>query len=76
VRTTKHGPHAVLELTIAEGRNRQVRRMCDAIAHPVERLRRTHIGPIHDRRLGTGELRRLTDREVGLLTRGPAPGRA
>ncbi|HVT46190.1 MAG TPA: pseudouridine synthase [Vicinamibacterales bacterium] len=68
VRTTKHGPHAVLELTIAEGRNRQVRRMCDAVAHPVERLRRTHIGAIHDRRLGPGEIRRLTEREVRALT--------
>jgi 23S rRNA pseudouridine2605 synthase len=62
----------VIELTIAEGRNRQVRRMCDAIAHPVERLRRTHIGAIHDRRLGLGEIRRLTEREVRALT-GVAP---
>ena len=36
----------VLRITIHEGRNRQVRRMCEAVGHPVTRLVRTRIGPI------------------------------
>src|SRR5690606_38997862 len=41
----------VLRLTIHEGRNRQVRRMCEAVGHPVLRLVRVRIGPISDRNL-------------------------
>jgi pseudouridine synthase len=58
---------AVLEITIHEGRNRQVRRMCDAIAHPVERLRRIAIGPIEDRRMKPGQIRDLTGAEMASL---------
>lgn len=50
----------LLRLTIHEGRNRQVRRMCDAIGHPVRRLVRTRIGPLTDRTLAPGEWRELT----------------
>ncbi len=50
----------VLRLTIHEGRNRQVRRMCEAVGHPVERLVRTRIGPLADRSLRPGEWRELT----------------
>ncbi|MGI8792309.1 MAG: pseudouridine synthase [Acidimicrobiales bacterium] len=57
----------VLRVTIHEGRNRQVRRMCDAIGHPVLRLVRTRIGPLADRRLKPGEWRRLTAAEVRAL---------
>ena len=64
---TRSGEQAVLELTIREGRNRQVRRMCDAIAHPVERLRRTRVGPVADGRLRPGELRDLTPAEYHAL---------
>jgi 23S rRNA pseudouridine2605 synthase len=64
---SKRGPQAILEMTIHEGRNRQVRRMCDAIAHPVSRLRRTRFGPITDARLGPGELRELTPHELRAL---------
>ncbi len=49
----------VLRLTIHEGRNRQVRRMCEAVGHPVRRLVRTRIGPLSDRRLAPGEHREL-----------------
>ncbi len=46
-------------ITIREGRNRQVRRMCEAVGHPVQKLRRVRFGPISDRRLRPGE-RELT----------------
>jgi 23S rRNA pseudouridine2605 synthase len=62
----------VLRLTIHEGRNRQVRRMCEAIGHPVVRLVRTRIGPIADRRLAPGEWRALTTHEVRSLERAAA----
>ena len=54
----------LLRLTIHEGRNRQVRRMCEAVGHPVTRLVRTRIGPLTDRTLGPGEWRELTGAEV------------
>jgi 23S rRNA pseudouridine2605 synthase len=57
----------VLRLVIAEGRNRQVRRMCEAVGHPVRRLVRTRIGPVADRRLPPGSWRALTTDEVRSL---------
>jgi len=69
------GPRGLIELTIREGRNRQVRYMCDAIGHPVDRLRRTRIGPIADPSLAPGDFRDLTAAEVrALTTTRPAPG--
>jgi 23S rRNA pseudouridine2605 synthase len=53
----------LVRITIHEGRNRQVRRMLEAVGHPVERLVRVRIGPITDRRLPPGEWRLLTDDE-------------
>jgi len=61
------GPQALLAFVIREGRNRQVRNMCDAIGHPVVRLRRRRIGPIIDEHIRPGEFRDLTEREVALL---------
>jgi 23S rRNA pseudouridine2605 synthase len=58
---------AAIELTIHEGRNRQVRRMCEAIGHPVRRLVRTRIGPIADARLAPGSWRSLQSAEVRAL---------
>jgi pseudouridine synthase len=58
---------ATLELTIREGRNRQVRKMCDAIGHPVDALRRVAFGPIRDRRLKPGHWRDLTEDEIRKL---------
>ena len=57
----------VLRITIHEGRNRQVRRMCAAVGHPVERLVRTRIGPLSDRRLEPGAWRLLDQAEVRAL---------
>lgn len=70
----------VLVLTIREGRNRQVRRMCEAIGHPVDTLKRVRFGPISDRRLRAGEWRDLTEPEVARLKTlakrpPPTPGR-
>ena len=57
----------VLRLVIHEGRNRQVRRMCQAIGHPVRRLVRTRIGPVRDTQLAPGRWRRLSADEVRAL---------
>jgi pseudouridine synthase len=57
----------LLLITIREGRNRQVRRMCEAVGHPVRALTRTAIGPIRDRRLKPGEWRDLTAAEIRRL---------
>jgi 23S rRNA pseudouridine2605 synthase len=57
----------VLRITIHEGRNRQVRRMCEAVGHPVTRLVRTRIGPLRDHRLAPGTWRLLTQDEVRQL---------
>jgi pseudouridine synthase len=59
--------HVVLVMTIREGRNRQVRRMCEAVGHPVRTLTRTRIGPLEDRRLRPGRWRELTPQEVRAL---------
>lgn len=66
----------VLKLTIHEGRNRQVRRMCEAVGHPVRRLVRTRIGPISDARLKPSQWRVLSTAEVEALYRAVAKGPA
>ena len=57
----------VLHVTIREGRNRQVRRMLEAVGHPVRSLRRTRFGPLTLRGLETGTWRELTAPEVEKL---------
>jgi 23S rRNA pseudouridine2605 synthase len=59
----------VVRLIIHEGRNRQVRRMCEAIGHPVLRLVRTRIGPLRDPSLRPGAHRLLVRDEVRALER-------
>ena len=66
----------VVQITIREGRNRQVRRMLEAVGHPVRELARTRIGPLTDRRLRAGTWRDLTPEEVTklrALANRPAP---
>jgi 23S rRNA pseudouridine2605 synthase len=63
----RRGRTAAVEIGIHEGRNRQVRRMFDAVGHPVRRLVRTRIGPLRDERLGPGEWRAVTPAEVRAL---------
>ncbi len=57
----------VLRIVVHEGRNRLVRRMCEAVGHPVRRLVRTRIGPISDPGLGPGSWRPLTVSEIRAL---------
>ena len=63
----------VLRIVIHEGRNRQVRRMCDAVGHRVLRLVRTRIGPLSDPSLGPSSFRRLTFEEVRGLSAAATP---
>jgi 23S rRNA pseudouridine2605 synthase len=63
----RHDDRAAIEITIHEGRNRQVRRMCEAIGHPVRRLVRTQIGGLRDFDLATGTWRPLERSEVRSL---------
>jgi 23S rRNA pseudouridine2605 synthase len=58
-----------LELTIHEGRKRQVRRMCEAVGHPVLELRRVALGGLRLGALAAGGHRRLTAAEVERLRR-------
>src|SRR5712671_4726432 len=60
---------ATLVITIREGRNRQVRNMCEAIGHPVDHLKRVAIGPIRDSKLKPGAWRDLHDDEIARLRR-------
>ena len=66
---TKAG-RALVELTIHEGRNRQVRRMCDAIGHPVITLERIRLGFLTLEGLSAGQFRPLTTTEVERLKQG------
>jgi 23S rRNA pseudouridine2605 synthase len=59
----------VVRLTITEGRNRQVRRMLEAVGHPVDRLARTRIGPVADPALKPGHWRELSPAEIASLKR-------
>jgi 23S rRNA pseudouridine2605 synthase len=69
-------PTATLLITVREGRNRQVRKMCEAIGHPVDRLKRVAIGPIQDRGLKPGMWRELTADEVKQLRDASRPSAA
>jgi len=63
----------LLRIVIHEGRNRQVRRMCEAVGHPVRRLVRTRIGPVRDIRLAPGQWRALSPTEVRALATAASP---
>lgn len=65
----------VLRIVIHEGRNRQVRRMCEAVGHPVTRLVRVRIGPLRDSTLQPGHWRELTLEELRALTQAVAQER-
>lgn len=63
----RKGDQAIIEIVLKEGRNRQVRRMCDAIAHPVARLKRVRIGNVTDATLRPGQFRELAAEEIRSL---------
>ena len=63
------GPEAIVEIVITEGRNRQVRHMCDAIGHPVVQLKRTRIGSLKIGTLRPGQARSVTPEEIKSLVR-------
>lgn len=63
-----HGSRSSIRLSIHEGRNRQVRRMCEAVGHPVVRLVRERIGPITLDGLPAGAWRPLTPAEIEALS--------
>jgi 23S rRNA pseudouridine2605 synthase len=65
-RVRRRGP-AEIEITNHEGKKRQVRRMCDAVGHPVRALQRTAFGPLRLGALAPGEHRRLRAAEVERL---------
>ncbi len=57
----------LIELTIHEGRNRQVRRMCEAVGHPVLALERVAFGPLGLDGIASGEHRRCSAQEIEVL---------
>jgi len=63
----KTGSHSWLKITIHEGRNRQVRRMCEALDFSVSRLKRIGYAFLNDRDLQSGHYRHLTSQEVMML---------
>jgi 23S rRNA pseudouridine2457 synthase len=67
IRFRKNIPTAWLELTLREGRNRQVRKMTAAVGHPTLRLVRTRIGTLKLAGLQPGQNRKLTNPEVAQL---------
>ncbi|PYZ99187.1 pseudouridine synthase [Alteribacter lacisalsi] len=67
IKGNKQKDNAIVELTIHEGRNRQVRRMLEAIGHPVEKLKREQYGFLTLKGLNAGEFRELKPHEVKKL---------
>jgi 23S rRNA pseudouridine2605 synthase len=61
------GDKTLLQVSLHEGRNRIVRRLFDAVGHPVRRLSRISVGPVKLGQLGLGEMRELTRDELGTL---------
>ena len=64
---TQEPGRAVIEMVLREGRNRQIRRMCEALGLEIARLRRTAIGPIRLGMLRPGEWREMTPAELSAL---------
>ncbi len=68
VRRSKGGGyHSWIEMTISEGRTRQIRRMCEAVGNPVLKLKRVGLGPLKLGELAPGEFRYLDEKEIKVL---------
>jgi 23S rRNA pseudouridine2605 synthase len=76
-RILEAGHNSWLELTLHEGKQHEVKRLLDAVGHPVSKLKRVAIGPVTDRGLEPGQFRALTPAEVkGLLAGHGVPVKA
>ena len=70
IKILRRGPRrSLVEISLREGRNRQIRRMLVRLGHPVRRLTRIRIGPLTLHGLGVGRFRQLTTSEVSALRR-------
>ncbi len=63
----KYDTDSILDIVIHEGRNRQVKKMCEAVGHPVKKLKRVSIGEIELGGLNIGNWRFLNDEEIKYL---------
>lgn len=68
-RLRKHGPNTVLQVTMTEGKNREIRRLLAKVGHPVTMLQRVAFGPLELGNLKQGEYRNLEPNEIKLLQR-------
>lgn len=74
VRVLEAGNNAWLEVTLHQGKRHEVKRLLEAVGHPVSKLRRVAFGPVTIQGLEPGQFRELSPREVkGLLEARPAP---
>jgi len=72
VRVVEADNNAWVEVTLHEGKQHEVKRLLEAVGHPVSKLRRVAIGPVTSRGLEPGQFRALTPEEVEGLRRGQA----
>lgn len=70
-RRSKPGSYSWFKVTLFQGKNRQIRKMFEAIHHPVFQIKRIAIGPLTDSGLEVGQWRRLTEEEIRQLKRMP-----
>lgn len=72
IRLLEDAPNPWYEITLIEGRNRQIRRMFLQVGHQVEKIKRTQLGPL-TLDVAPGKFRRLTEREVQALKNSSSP---
>jgi pseudouridine synthase len=79
VRVLEADKNAWLEVTVHEGKHHEVRRLLEAVGHPVSKLKRVALGPLTAKGLAPGQFRELTPQEIRALqapARGPSPARS
>jgi len=74
-RVIEGGNNAWVEVTLHEGKHHEVKRLLEAVGHPVSKLRRVALGPISARGLEPGQFRHLTPGEIRALREGASPPR-
>jgi 23S rRNA pseudouridine2605 synthase len=75
VRVVEAANNSWLEVTLHEGKHHEVRRLLEAVGHPVSKLKRIALGPLSLRGLKPGEFRHLTPSEVKAFLKPPRPAR-